>query len=212
MNSKRWKEKLCSDARRPGLLGILYHYHHNIIIIKKVLSFSSRDYDHCHHSHFHFAVFLKTLHLTSWIINVGFQCFGNILNDDIGNHFERWYLIFENILNVYICLRSPSQPSLSPPSLLCRGANQIIKLTFHCNTSFLLFVGYLSLLLLVPCTYYYFFWCQYINIYLCRYYLPFNLTLKKEISQTPRCFTFSPSGLVSAPWFSTWPTSSRFST
>ena len=119
---------------------------------KKRFFFDVFPYYHCHHSYFHFVVFLKTLHLTSWIINVGFQCFGNILNDDIGNHFERWYLIFENILNVYICLRPPSQPSLSPPSLLCRGANQIIKLTFHCNISFLLFVGYLSILLLVPCT------------------------------------------------------------
>ena len=150
MNSKRRKEKLCSDARRPGLLGILDHYHHKIIIIiiTQVLSFSSRDYDHCHHSYFHFVVFLKTLHLTSWIINVGFQCFWNILNVDFGNHFERWYLIFENILNVYICLRSPSQPSLSPPSLLRRGANQIIKLTFHCNIS-----PFFSL-----ATYQYYFW------------------------------------------------------
>ena len=69
---------------------------------------------------------------------------------------------------------------------------------------------YMLLLLLLPIHQYLSFWCQYC--------LPFNLTLKKgtryfnlKISQTPRCSTYSPSGLVSAPWSSTWPTSSRFS-
>ena len=113
--------------------------------------------------------------------------------------------ICQYMLNIDICLRSPSQPSLSPPSLLCRGANQIIKLTFHCNISFLLFVGYLSILLLVPCTYYYFFWCQYINIYLfdvnivCLLIWPW----KKRLDTSTLRFLKHPGALPSRPvdWY-----------